>query len=86
MGGVNNNRNYAQTMGFGHYDANKGEVSVDHPLIQGGIVSLRCGRRASSLTITYRSQSIICQVQPLDEDLHMSEIYPYHLLTLAKGP
>ena len=38
MGGVNNNRNYAKTMGFGHYNEQKGEVDVDHALLQGGIV------------------------------------------------
>ena len=40
MGGVNTNRNYAQIMGFGHYDAAGGLVKVDKPLLQGGIVSL----------------------------------------------
>lgn len=40
MGGVNTNRNYAQTMGFGHYDTKQGLVAVDKPLLQGGIVSL----------------------------------------------
>ena len=39
MGGVNTNRNYAQTMGFGHYDETLGLVAVDKPLLQGGIVS-----------------------------------------------
>ena len=37
MGGVNTNWNYAETMGFGHWD---GEiVVVDRSLLQGGIVS-----------------------------------------------
>lgn len=40
MGGVNTNRNYAQLMGFGHFDPEKGLVVVDKPLLQGGIVSL----------------------------------------------
>lgn len=40
MGGVNTNRNYAQTMGFGHYDTKQDLVAVDKPLLQGGIVSL----------------------------------------------
>jgi len=48
MGGVNNNRDYATTMGFGSWDAKVGTVSVAKPLLQGGIVSLllepRCRR------------------------------------------
>lgn len=40
MGGVNTNRNYASTMGFGHYDTKQGLVAIDKPLLQGGIVSL----------------------------------------------
>lgn len=39
MGGVNGNRNYAETMGFGHWDEGKGLVVVDKTLLQGGIVS-----------------------------------------------
>lgn len=39
MGGVNNNRDYATTMGFGSWDGL--EVTVAKPLLQGGIVSLR---------------------------------------------
>lgn len=39
MGGVNTNRNYAQLMGFGRWDNSAGEVVVDKPLLQGGIVS-----------------------------------------------
>lgn len=38
MGGVNNNRDYATTMGFGTWV--DGAVQVNHPLLQGGIVSL----------------------------------------------
>jgi len=38
MGGVNGNRNYAQTMGFGDWDESKGLVNVAKPLLQGGIV------------------------------------------------
>ena len=39
MGGVNGNRNYASTMGFGSFDAKSGIVAVAKPLLQGGIVS-----------------------------------------------
>ena len=39
MGGVNGNRNYASTMGFGAYDATTKIVAVNKPLLQGGIVS-----------------------------------------------
>ena len=41
MGGVNTTRNYAELMGFGHWDAEAGLVKVDKSLLQGGIVSLR---------------------------------------------
>ena len=37
MGGVNTTRNYAETMGFGHWDAQSGLVVVDKQLLQGGI-------------------------------------------------
>ena len=49
MGGVNTNRNYAQIMGFGHYDEAKGLVVVDKPLLQGGIVSAPIHSSTSSL-------------------------------------
>ena len=39
MGGVNTTRNYAELMGFGHWDEEQGIVVVDKPLLQGGIVS-----------------------------------------------
>lgn len=39
MGGVNTTRNYAELMGFGHWDEDKQLVVVDKPLLQGGIVS-----------------------------------------------
>ena len=39
MGGVNTTRNYAELMGFGHWDAEAGLVKVDKSLLQGGIVS-----------------------------------------------
>ena len=39
MGGVNNDRAYAKTMGFGHYDPVAQGVTVTRPLLQGGIVS-----------------------------------------------
>ena len=44
MGGVNTNRNYATTMGFGHFDEIGGLVKVDKPLLQGGIVSFFISR------------------------------------------
>ncbi len=47
MGGVNNNRNYATTMGFGDWDGK--EVTVAKPLLQGGIVSLRLELDAENL-------------------------------------
>lgn len=39
MGGVNTNRHYAESMGFGHWDEEQQLVVVDHALLQGGIVS-----------------------------------------------
>lgn len=39
MGGVNGNRDYARTMGFGDWDESKGLVNVTKPLLQGGIVN-----------------------------------------------
>ena len=61
MGGVNANRNYAETMKFGHWDAQAGLVNVDHSLLQGGIVSvavlLSIARKAHmlrSLSTTYQ--------------------------------
>ncbi|KAF6222276.1 hypothetical protein HO133_001362 [Letharia lupina] len=40
MGGVNGNRNYASTMGFGMYDEKQGLVTIQHPLLQGGIIAV----------------------------------------------
>ncbi|KAK4692494.1 hypothetical protein P7C71_g4726, partial [Lecanoromycetidae sp. Uapishka_2] len=40
MGGVNNDRNYASTMGFGYYDPSLDGVNVVKPLLQGGIVAV----------------------------------------------
>ena len=40
MGGVNNTRDYAEVMGFGHYDPDERSVAVDKPLLQGGIVCI----------------------------------------------
>jgi MFS family permease len=40
MGGVNTTRNYAELMGFGHYDPQSGIVVADKPLLQGGIVAV----------------------------------------------
>jgi len=42
MGGVNNDRNYVETMGFGYYDEKQLAVNVTKPLLQGGIVNLIC--------------------------------------------
>jgi hypothetical protein len=39
MGGVNTAKNYAELMGFGHWDDQNKIVVVDRPLLQGGIVS-----------------------------------------------
>lgn len=39
MGGVNGNRDYARTMGFGDYSSVTDIVDVKKPLLQGGIVS-----------------------------------------------
>lgn len=39
MGGVNTARDYAELMGFGHWDEDEQIVVVDKPLLQGGIVS-----------------------------------------------
>jgi hypothetical protein len=39
MAGVNTAKNYAELMGFGHYDEQTKLVVVDKPLLQGGIVS-----------------------------------------------
>lgn len=39
MGGVNTNRHYAETMGFGHWDEAGQIVKIDKTLLQGGIVS-----------------------------------------------
>ena len=40
MGGVNGQRNYAHTMGFGTWNENTGLVDVNKPLVQGGIVAV----------------------------------------------
>ncbi|KAL8825707.1 MAG: hypothetical protein Q9191_004248 [Dirinaria sp. TL-2023a] len=40
MGGVNGTRHYAETMGFGYWDASKGLVHVSKPLLEGGIVAV----------------------------------------------
>ncbi|WPG99795.1 sugar transporter STL1-like protein [Acrodontium crateriforme] len=40
MGGVNTTRDYATLMGFGHWSASQGQVIVDKPLLQGGIVAV----------------------------------------------
>lgn len=40
MGGVNTARDYAERMGFGHWDDEQNIVVVDKPLLQGGIVAV----------------------------------------------
>lgn len=40
MGGVNTAKNYAELMGYGHWDEESKLVVVDKPLLQGGIVRL----------------------------------------------
>ena len=40
MGGVNNNRDYAELMGFGTYQPD-GTIKINKTLLQGGIVRLR---------------------------------------------
>ncbi|GJC82014.1 sugar transporter STL1 [Colletotrichum liriopes] len=40
MGGVNTARDYAELMGFGHWDEEQKIVVVDKPLLQGGIVAV----------------------------------------------
>ncbi|KAF5520445.1 Sugar transporter STL1 [Colletotrichum aenigma] len=40
MGGVNTARDYAELMGFGHWDEDEQIVVVDKPLLQGGIVAV----------------------------------------------
>lgn len=39
MGGVNTDRNYAEIMGFGHWDEVNKVVQIDNPTLQGAIVS-----------------------------------------------
>ena len=50
MGGVNTTRNYAELMGFGHWDADAGLVKVDKSLLQGGIVGIPLQRHVRVLT------------------------------------
>ncbi|EFQ27917.1 uncharacterized protein GLRG_03061 [Colletotrichum graminicola M1.001] len=40
MGGVNTTRDYAELMGYGHWDEEQRIVVVDKPLLQGGIVAV----------------------------------------------
>lgn len=68
MGGVNGNRDYARTMGFGDWDGKNGLVNVTRPLLQGGIVrhspthENACGEGSS---YAVRSPSIIFPVLSL---------------------
>lgn len=50
MGGVNTTRNYAELMGFGHWDEEQQIVIVDKPLLQGGIVSKNKKKQRHSLS------------------------------------
>ena len=52
MGGVNNTRDYAEAMGFGHYDPVERSVAVDKPLLQGGIVCISALLSLSFQTLT----------------------------------
>ena len=62
MGGVNNTRDYAKVMGFGHYDEQARLVQIDHPLLQGGIVrTLDSVEPLRPLTDKYRLPSTIFQ-------------------------
>lgn len=58
MGGVNTDRNYAETMKFGHWDESKGLVVVDHSLLQGGIVGRPLPPNVSNLLNVERLQFI----------------------------
>lgn len=62
MGGVNTTRNYAELMGFGHWDEQQKIVVVDKPLLQGGIVScfLFHAKPVSVIYAFRRSPSTIC--------------------------
>ena len=60
MGGVNQARNYAETMGFGHWSDTEG-VIVDRTLLQGGIVRQSTIQEVKSLVDpNYRTLSTIC--------------------------
>lgn len=39
MGGVNNNRNFAETMGYGYWSPEQNQVVVTKSALKGGIVS-----------------------------------------------
>lgn len=53
MGGVNTSQNYAELMGFGHWDDDQGLVVVDKPLLQGTIVSFyTCTTKAGTCELT----------------------------------
>lgn len=51
MGGVNTNRHYARTMGFGYFNDAKGQIEITHPLLQGGIVCLLTQNPCSQLKL-----------------------------------
>ena len=73
MGGVNGNRDYARTMGFGDFDPTSGIVDVKKPLLQGGIVS-----KAQN---TYCALGL-CHLPPDTRGLDCSLLSPWHPLRL----
>ena len=49
MGGVNGNRNFAETMGFGYFDPAQNQVVVTNAALKGGIVSKTLAPERNSL-------------------------------------
>ena len=64
MGGVNTARDYASTMGFGHWNPAQGIVVVDDPLLQGGIVCISVQIQVD-ISDNARSLSTTCQALSL---------------------
>ena len=60
MGGVNGNRSFAETMGFGYYDDAQGQVVVTNAALKGGIVSkpLAFQRHSLPLSLTFPQNGI----------------------------
>ena len=75
MGGVNGNRDYARTMGFGDFNPISGIVDVKRPLLQGGIVS-------NPKTLT---QVRACVTYLVSVALDRSVLPPRHPLRLFLG-